>query len=133
MKLSTFLCVLLGLMAAAVQAQNSKHSGFVHDWLIWFEAFALQHIWLPLTWWGFYKYMPGLVCGLGLQDQMFDLLGTSLPGINNVTAKAAVKASAEKTCKDGFEKMYNNVWYFNDKKKLIDGDFDYYNYDPSKL
>ena len=129
--LSLAVFCLLMLIFGTVESATAKHSGFTHDWLIWMESWWIQHIWLPITWWGFYKYLPDFLCELNLQDNLFDLLGTSLPGIQNETAKAAVKATAAATCKSGFEAQYNNVWYFNDKKKLIEGDWDYYNYTPT--
>ena len=127
-KLFSILCLLIALAFG----QKAKHSGTLHDWLTWMEATFIQGIWLPITYYGFYKYLPSILCGMNLQDNLFDLLGTSLPGIDNTVAKAAVKDSAAKTCESGFEKQYENIWYFNDKKKLIDGDWDYYNYTPGQ-
>ena len=126
-KLFTILCLLIVL----AMGKKAKHSGTRHDWLIWMEGVWIRYIWLPITYYGFYKYLPSILCGMNLQNNLFDLLGTSLPGIDNTTAKAAVASSAESTCKSGFDKQYENIWYFNDEKKLIDGDWDYYNYTPS--
>ena len=131
MKVKAFLFAIICLLATVAMGQKAKHSGTTHDWLTWFEATFVQHIWLPLTYYTFYKFLPDILCEMNLQDYIFDLFGSNLPGVNNTTAKAAVKATAAATCKSGFEAMYNNVWYFNDQKKLIDGDWDYYNYTPS--
>ena len=104
----------------------------LHDWLQFFEGTFIRFIWLPLTWWGFYSYLPSLVCTLGLSDIIFDAMGSSVPGIDGPTAKAATKATSESTCKDGFKNMYDKVWFFNGEKVLVDGDIEYYTYVPGK-
>ena len=126
------ICLCLLITEAAAVTTKQKHSGLLHDWLQFFEGTFIRLIWLNLTWYGFYAWLPSIVCTMGLSDIIFDAMGTSVPGIDTAAAKIATKTSAEKTCKDGFKTMYDAVWYFNGEKVFVDGDLDYYNYVPGK-
>ena len=124
------LVLLFACMAEQAAAATVTRSA-LYNWLEWFEDFFIYNIWLNMTWYGFYKYLPTFVCSMGLSDILFDQLGTSLPGINSATAKTATSASAAKKCEENFTKFYDKIWYTKGQKKLIGADIDYYNYKPA--
>ena len=94
----------------------------------------IRNIWL---WISYYPYLGlnMIVCAIGLQDTIIDLIKDSVGGeyfdaIDTTAAKASMKATADARCEAAFTKVYEAYNYSKGNKVLWDQNFDSFNYTP---
>ena len=95
MKTSVFYLLCLICLFGTIQgADTSGKSGFMHSWLIFFEGFFIRYIWLPITWYGFYTWLPSILCGMNLHTYLIDALG-SVEGIDAAQMKKDLESGTD--------------------------------------
>ena len=115
--------IVLALVFACIAAgANAALSASQEDLLKKYDDFALYNIWRFMVYNTFYRFFPSYVCNSTYANYLADAAGL----FTAADVEAAMDVPTK--CMEGFEMMYNAVWYRLDNRVYTYGDDDMYNY-----